>query len=285
MKLLTLLSACKPIGVGLAGIAVIGGGTMATITASQPPENIVLEGVVDPVVEAVAEAPKEKQPEQKAEEKKEETPEPVVAPPKQSTTSDTTTKQTFTYIPPADSPNGPTGHAAAPSYNTPEPAKPTVKYKYTSVYEFEEAFRGVCPQDVPDDAWPDKLRPGVALGILHSAYGSKDPLAYADEIWSQMKEDPNRGFDGGGIWLFGSDLFDSLLGSDGVDQWKYMVGFTLNWSTKTVDWRRVNEDKYYKGKEGFGTDSDVYIKMERAAKQMTARIRQRESEFKAKCGY
>lgn len=147
---------------------------------------------------------------------------------------------------------------------------------FTNIWDFEEAANGMCPQDIPTGAWPDALRPGVALGIIHSAYGSKDPLAHADEIWSQMKGGVASISDGG-FWLFAKDL--GLDFTTKPENCNLLIAFTLSWSQRTVGWTDLN------GASKATISQDIVEQMDSIANQMTSRIRQRDSQFKTKCGY
>lgn len=285
MKLLTLLSACKPIGVGVASLATIGGGAIAVMnsipTTIPAPEAVVEEAEVV-VVEDTVETP---------EGDKEDTP------------AQGSTEATETPAPQPTVPT-PTHQASQPGSQSSEPAQETAMYSivghkrlypregwfglfdedgiqynrngsFTNIYDFEEGVKGMCPQDIPADAWPGKARPGVALGIVHSAYGSKDPLAHADEIWSSMKAGEN-GISEGGTWLFAKDL--GLGFTTKPENCNLHLSFTLFWSTRTIDWI----DWYNKTKN---VSPEIAAEMDAIAAQMTARIRQREAEFRNKCGY
>lgn len=270
MKLLALLNACKPIGVGIASLSVLSGGALATIntlTAETPePEIVVVEETETSVLEAQEET--------------------LVMSSESTTQYQSTTSAQVTGTQPKQDGNGATGHTAALGYSTPEPTKEPVKYvnpengavnrKYLTQNDFELAYLGVCPQNVVEGDYPYPLAAGVALGYLTNSVNIYDSMSLTDYMFSVMKSGlnyyrPNDGFG------YAHNLGVNTTGEDGVDRWALAV--TIDWPSRKIGWKRVdNGDKALVG-------TRLYNDMEVLTSRMTSRLHQRESEFKAKCGY
>lgn len=153
---------------------------------------------------------------------------------------------------------------SAPKTTAPAQTQPKQK-QYTSVYEFEHAMLGKCPQNVPAGVWPDKLRPIVSLGYRpEEKYGPSSLETTIAIYWSSYKQGRQGSsftFTGG---LFGGDC------SSGANNVKFTVSFANN----TVN--------YTPG--GYISPSG-----EQWAKSLAQRgqsyLQSISSQFRSKCGY
>lgn len=143
----------------------------------------------------------------------------------------------------------------------------TTQKRYTSVYDFEHAMLGVCPQNVPSGVWPDKLRPIVSLGYRpEERYGASSTETAVAIWWSGYKQ---------GITspsYIANVIGGNQIGGDcgqGTDD----TMFKMNYNTLTVYWE-----------DGSITPSGKTW-ADNKAQYMTSFLRNINSQFKAKCGY
>lgn len=168
-----------------------------------------------------------------------------------------------------------------------KPSKPassyptTPTYKYSYVGDFEQAFMGYCPQDVPEGMWGDKLNPAVALGYSTTS-GDKSPEAKIRNVWGTFKtqnfyELYGDNYKVGWTSMFGIDTGGSFNGSVMGDN----IAFILHWSTKTVTWERLWDDSPSKDY----WPADMRAQFDDIATRMTHHLRYLDNAYTAKCGY
>lgn len=157
--------------------------------------------------------------------------------------------------------------ATQPAKTTQTTTAQTTQNRYTSVYDFEHAMLGVCPQNVPSGVWPDKLRPIVSLGYRpEEKYGgtSRDIEFLIDIYWSAYKQGTQAA-----IQTFDGKTFDANYGSGAGS-----TIFTINFSNNTVTYKLPS----------FYTPNDKqWVKS--TAQRGQAHLQSISSQFKAKCGY
>lgn len=154
--------------------------------------------------------------------------------------------------------------SSIPKTTTPAQTKPK-QQRYTSVYDFEHAMLGVCPQNVPAGVWPDKLRPIVSLSYRpEERYSSSDIELAIDIYWSAYKQGHQGAtvtYEGG---FFNGDC------ANGEKSTIFLFDFNNNTVTYTLP--------------------DFYTpKGEQWAKELAQRgqshLQWVSSQFRAKCGY
>lgn len=152
--------------------------------------------------------------------------------------------------------------------NTTAPAQTQPKQKqYTSVYDFEHAMLGICPQNVPSGVWPDKLRPIVSLGYRpEEKYGPSSAETAVAIWWSSYKLDKSSSS------YIATATTGNQIGGDcghGTDD----TLFKMNYNTLTVYW------------EDNAITPNGKVWADGKAQYMTNFLRSINSQFKAKCGY
>lgn len=141
----------------------------------------------------------------------------------------------------------------------------TTQKRYTSVYDFEHAMLGVCPQNVPSGVWPDKLRPIVSLGYRpEERYSSTDIELHIATYWSSYKQ----GIQGATITFTGG-FFGGDCSSGSKD-----VTFTFSFINNTVT---------YKAGSFITPNGEQWAKT--IAQRGQNYLQSISSQFKAKCGY
>lgn len=146
------------------------------------------------------------------------------------------------------------------------PAAPT--YKYSNIVEFERAYLGWCPQDVPEGEFWTKISDIVALGYISSGlYAYNDLDSAARYAWDLIR----GGFGGQPLKIYAQKLTD-------VNGYLNLTAFTfiVNTSTRGVTWQQ----------EGAWGDSAKYAdQLNSIASQLSTKLIQLDQQFYAKCGY
>lgn len=144
--------------------------------------------------------------------------------------------------------------------------------------DFEKAYLGVCPQDVPEGVWPDPLFPSVSLGYLSSDVDSHNPEKKIRNVWNYYLI--GRGF--GDRYQFASsdDFGVGTSGSYNGHLATSNVAFVLDWTHKTVDWKPLFDSSPSKDY----WNAEMQSKLDALAVRMTTYLRELDARFKAKCG-
>lgn len=182
---------------------------------------------------------------------------------------------------PSETPSEPPSQPQAPSVPS-TPAKPT-QTQFTSIYDFEEAYMGVCPKDVPEGVWPSKLSPLVALGYsTKTAYDLQfTPETKARQIFHLFRSgqySDSKGFvatvdDMGVVFSKTEDGYFTdgryVASHSGYRYW-------VEWATLTI---YLDETGAY-----IPINDEQRAEMQRVAEQMTRRLRELDAQYTAKCG-
>lgn len=165
--------------------------------------------------------------------------------------------------------SGPTGHTSTSNPATSEPAKPapnpTVK-QYNSLAEWEADVMGVCPSQRPAYAQTGHKSYLPAIGI--SGLGQPNTPNRAVELtWNDMKI--YGASNAGALGTYGMIINDRSCSNDNYS-------FKINWATNTVEWYMT-----WGGAKPQGTD--ISVKLDNLANQMTARLQWVVSAYNSKC--
>lgn len=146
------------------------------------------------------------------------------------------------------------------------PAAPS--YKYSNIIEFEQAYLGTCPQNVPEGEFWTKISDIVALGYISSGlYAYNDLDSAARYAWDLIR----GGFGGQPLKIYAQKLTD-ISGYLNLTAFT----FTVNTSTRGVTWQQ----------EGAWGDSSKYAdQLNSIASQLSTKLIQLDQQFYAKCGY
>lgn len=149
--------------------------------------------------------------------------------------------------------------------NTSE-STPTVKptYKYSNIHDFEKAYVGWCPKDVPEGEYHLPLRKYVTLGYIDSYVNYRDIDTAVIYAWTLLE-----GGIGGGIEIF-------------LQEWTNLTQYTIhiNHNTREVSW-------IYRGTapQPNGPSPEVIEKLNTIIADFKSRMNQLDQRYYAKCGY
>lgn len=247
----------KPLIGKIIGCCAFAAASVISIINFKPPEE-AKEAQVDPIYTEIAELdPYAKPVSHKVEEKKEEAKEESA-----QGSVETATPQARTTKNRAQTALKSTTKITSKPATT--QASPT---RYTSVYDFEHAMLGICPQNVPSGVWPDKLRPIVSLGYRpEEKYGPFSAETAVAIWWSSYKQGKTS-----------ANYIANVIGGNqiggGCGQGTNDTSFKMNYNTLTVYW----EDDAITHNGKTWADSK--------AQYMASFLRNINAQFKAKCGY
>lgn len=292
MKLITLLSACKPLGIGAVSVAVVGTGAGIGLNAlhaedipNTEPEVVAVEEVTTPVEELANEEAKEEPKTNTEETPKTETPKAEEKKVSTSTTKQTATPSTTTTPKQETVKYSILGHkplhakAGHYGYFDDNGVQYNTDGSFTSVLDFEKAAKGICPKDIPEGAWSQKLHPAATLGYTMDDYQAARNIPMGSlRVWNNIRweEYPQRNI--GSQVVFAEEFGLYPKGNDGIDELSLV--FEINWSSYewTVDWRRAVEDSVYKGKVGIGSNATKL--MDNATSQLTKYFNSYEKQYR-----
>lgn len=138
-------------------------------------------------------------------------------------------------------------------------------YRYTNIHDFEQAYVGWCPQDVPADAFHLPLRKYATLGYIGSYSGYQDFETAVIYSWTLIE----GGFGGRTIDIF-------------LQRWTNLTTYIIQVdpATRAVNW-------VYKGNapQPNGPSDSIRIQLDGIVTQFRNRMAQLDQQFYAKCGY
>lgn len=264
MKILPLLSNVKVLGAGCLTAAVLSAGAYASVGSFNNEELLAETAVVDSgEVEVVAVLPVVKD-----EPKQEENIEPQK---EVKTTSQSTKKATQQKAAPKKSASA--SKPKATQQNNNYSYKP-VNTKFSTIMDFESAYMGKCPQEVPYDVWNDPLAPSVALGI-RSTMTLAETYTMEGMIRSYWNQHYTTGYPPSGMmnmsfWQIDKSAPDS--------------------ANITIDWRTMTVSYTYHDLHNTGVSTadhytpETHAKLKALSQKMTNYLRNLDSRFKNKCG-
>lgn len=145
----------------------------------------------------------------------------------------------------------------------PIPAQPT--YKYSDIHDFERAYVGWCPQDVPADAYHLPLRKYATLGYIESYSNYRDFETAVLYAWTLIE----GGFGGQVLYVY-------------LQNWTTLTEYVLdvNLKSRTATWKYLGSKP-----QPNGPSESVRAQLDHVTAQFNTRIAQLDQQFYAKCGY
>ena len=274
MNLSTLLCITKPLGIGLASTAIIGGGTIIVINAITDMQQ---SGEVAIVGEQGGQEGQEAEAITTDSEPNVVEPEQVVEPEKITTPEPEKPTQSATHTP--SKPTAPMSQPTVTPQPTPTPAPSTPTYKYTNAIEFQRAYMGWCPKDVPADAYHHALPKSIALGYMDIDYFSyKTPEEAAIYVWSWYQGARVNSVNDGSAFL---DIYYDKMNAPIISNNQSYENFVIKADgyTKTVTWDTWDKNGKVK------LPQDVIKAMDNVTKRIHDKMVQLDQQYYAKCGY
>ena len=165
----------------------------------------------------------------------------------------------------------PTINVAPNANNTQNPDAPD-KSQYQTINDFEANVLGMCPQDIPQDWWPERAMPSLALGLTSTMSWEtiNTPQGLARQIFNEFKSgrryEDNRYF-----WIL------NYLMPDLSPQ--YHAAVYVNWSAKSVYYANINDPS-----KKMDIPLDQQAKLDSMMNEITVILRKFDTDYTAKCG-
>lgn len=183
-----------------------------------------------------------------------------------------------TQIKPTTTPKPSQAAQSKPETQHKQQATPT--YEFDNRIEFERAYMGWCPQNVPSNAYHQLLSKSSALGYIdidYSSYKSIDEAAIYAWSWYQGSRVNAKSDSSYFLTLYFKRMNEVIIGDNG---WQY-VNFIIQADpfTKTTIWKRSD------GEEVSSLPKNVIQRMDEVALQIKNKMIQLDQQYQAKCGY
>lgn len=153
----------------------------------------------------------------------------------------------------------------------------------SNIFDLETIYMGWCPKDVPADAWADALSPSVAIG-LRSTTNKQEMYSIDGRAKMVLNTYRRKGYSGTTQWVAWIEDMGIHLPYNAGDKYTdgiYYSDFT--WYDFVLDIPTLTV--YVDSSQAIvkATDAEM-AQMQAVANQLTAKIRQLDAEYTAKCG-